>query len=295
MQTPRSQRWRERRQHFVPNATAIDPSAYSVDRIDSAKMAKPFVEQHHYSGSYPASRADFGLWRNGKGGTSTLVGVCTFSVPVNNASIPLRSGVDAANGADLGRFVLLDDVAGNGESYFLARALRQLRQAKPDIISVVAYSDPVRRIDEHGRIVMPGHIGSIYQVCAARHVGRSAPRTDFIFPDGTLLSPRAIAKIRAQHTGAAYAERQILRYCAEPRAFAEDPGVWLARLARDGVFQRRRHPGNHVYVFPLTQAARIAIRAKPDVPYPVIDRSIVAGDVTALPLLCQTTPAGGPT
>ena len=114
----RSQRWRDRRDHYVPASSEIDPTTLAVDVIDCMKTAKPWIEQHHYSGSFPASRLSLGLFQNGKGGRPRLVGACTFSQPVNNASVPLRTGLDCHRRAvDLGRFVLLDDVAGNGEDH----------------------------------------------------------------------------------------------------------------------------------------------------------------------------------
>lgn len=287
MQTDRSQRWRERRQTFIPSATEINPHDYSVDRIDSTKQAKPFIQTHHYSGTYPASRADFGLFKNGPAGTSRLVGVACFSVPVSNASIPLHTGLAPCQGADLGRFVLLDEIPGNGETFFLSRAFRMLRREKPAILSIIAYSDPVRRATASGEIILPGHIGALYQVCGARYQGRSSPRTDLLLPNGTIFSPRAMSKIRAQDTGAAYAERQLLQHATSPRTFGESPTDWIKRLETEGTLQRRRHPNNHVYVFPLTRAAAIAAKDKPNLPYPVLDRTIHTGDVTALPLLAN--------
>lgn len=282
----RSQRWRDRRDLFVPQGDVIDPKAHSVDIIDCYKQAKPFVERHHYSGSFPATRLSCGLFRNGAGGQSELVGVCSFAVPMNNASIPLHTGLsNHLAGVDLGRLVLLDDVPGNGESWFVSRAFRLLRQVKPEILSVIAYSDPVRRIADDGTVVMPGHCGMIYQALSADLRGRSSSRTDQIMPNGKILSPRAISKIRAQDTGAAYAERQLVDAGASKRKHGEEPASWIGRLQKEGHLRPRRHPGNLVYTFSLTKAARLASRDKPKLAYPVIDSSIREGDVTMLPLL----------
>lgn len=282
----RSQRWRERRDRFVPNATSIDPDIHSVDVIDCYRQAKPFVETHHYSGSFPATRLSCGLFRNGAAGRSEMVGVCSFAVPMNNASIPLHTGLeDYLSAVDLGRLVLLDDVPGNGESWFVSRAFRLLRREKPEIISVIAYSDPVRRIADDGTIVMPGHCGMVYQALSAELRGRSTPRTDAVLPNGRVASPRAISKIRSGDTGSAYAERQLIEAGASPRQFGESPAEWIARLKAEGIMRTRRHPGNLVYTFALTKAARIAARNKPRHAYPLVDPSIRSGDVTTLPLL----------
>lgn len=282
----RSQRWRDRRDTFVPNASTIDTTIHSVDVIDCYRTAKPFVEGHHYSASFPATRLSCGLFRNGPGGRSELVGVCSFAVPMNNAAIPLHTGLkDHLSGVDLGRLVLLDDVPGNGESWFVSRAFRLLRQAKPDILSVIAYSDPVRRIAADGSVVMPGHCGMVYQALSAELRGRSTARTDSIMPNGRIASPRALSKIRSQDTGAAYAERQLVDAGASSRRVGEEPASWLMRLRAEGHLQQRRHPGNLVYTFALTKAARMAARGKPSHPYPLVDGTVVKGDVTLLPLM----------
>lgn len=282
----RSQRWRDRRSGFVPNTTVIDPALHSVDVIDCYREAKPFVERHHYSGSFPATRLSCGLFRNGGGGRSELVGVCSFAVPMNNASIRLHTGLDdPLAGVDLGRLVLLDHVEANAESWFVSRAFRLLRREKPGILSVIAYSDPVRRIADDGSIVMPGHCGMVYQALSAKVRGRSSARTDHIMPNGRIVSPRALAKIRSDDTGAAYATRQLVDAGAAARRVGEDPSAWIARLDRDGVIRKRRHPGNWVYAFALTRAARMAERSLPSLSYPQIDPDVVSGDVSALPLL----------
>lgn len=282
----RSQRWRDRRDRFVPNATFIDPAIHAVDVIDCYGLAKPFVERHHYSGSFPATRLSCGLFRNGAGGTSELVGVCSFAVPMNNAAIPLHTGLDDhLAGVDLGRLVLLDDVAANGESWFVSRAFRLLRREKPDILSVIAYSDPVRRISRDGAVVMPGHCGMVYQALSAECRGRSSARTDHILPNGRIISPRALSKIRSGDTGSAYASRQLTDAGASARKLGESPEAWIERLKADGSIQRRRHPGNIVYTFALTKAAKLAARGKPRIPYPLVDPGVQSGDVTILPLL----------
>src|SRR3546814_1665623 len=103
MITDRSQRWRERRSMFVPAAGTINPEEFSVDIVDCMKTAKPFVVANHYSGSFPASRCSVGLFRNGRAGTSRLVGIATFSVPMNNAAIVKHTGLTHFNsGAEIG-------------------------------------------------------------------------------------------------------------------------------------------------------------------------------------------------
>lgn len=288
MHTTRSQRWRDRRARYVPAATEIDPRCFAVDVIDTRRQATPFVEAHHYAGSMPVCRLAVGLFRNGAGGRSELAGVCAFSVPINNASVPKNAGLaDPLTACDLGRLVLLDDVGGNGESFLVARAFRLLRRERPGILSVISYADPVRRIDPEGRVYLPGHVGQLYATMGSRYVGRSSARTDLLLPDGRPVSSRALSKIRGGETGQRYAIEQLVQAGARPPHFGEDRADWLADLERSSLLRRRRHPGNHIYVFPLTKAARLAARKVPDLPYPRIDRACLSGDVTELPLLAR--------
>lgn len=259
----RSQRWRNRRDRYVPNASVIDPAEYAVDVIPEA-AAKAFVIQHHYSGSFPAARLSIGLFR-GRG----LVGAAVFSVPMNNRAVPLHTGLaNPLHGVDLGRFVLLDDVPGNGETWFLRRAFGALRREKPSILSVVSYADPVARIAADGAMIKPGHIGVIYQHLGAAYRGRATARTEFLTPDGQPFSERAICKIRSLDQGHAYAVDELVRRGAPPPVGGEDLRLWFGRLTTSGFFARRRHPGNHVYAFTLTRAAKQAARDLPCAPYP---------------------------
>lgn len=281
----RSQRWRDRRDAFVPSSTTIDPSTLSVDVVDCHRVAKPFVERHHYSGSFPASRLSVGLFRNGTAGRSDLVGVATFSQPINNASVPCHAGLDDhLQGVDLGRLVLLDDVAGNGETWFLSRAMKALRRERPGILSVVSYADPMTRRAPDGTLVKPGHVGQVYAVMGAAYRGRTKPRSETITPDGQLFSERALTKIRNGESGRAYAIAQLVARGA-PSPIGDDGRAWLEGLRQSGFLSKRRHNGNHVYVFEMTRSARMAGRDLPRLPYPAIDRCDGVDDVTALPLL----------
>ncbi|AJA09730.1 MULTISPECIES: hypothetical protein [Sphingopyxis] len=280
MITDRTQRWRKRRCRWVPGTAEIDPATLSVDIIDTRREAAPFVREHHYAGSMPVARLSVGLFANGRGGRSELVGVCVFSHPVNNASVPKTAGLgDPRAACDLGRLVILDSQGANSESFLVARAFRLLRREKPEILSVISYADPVRRVDADGHVFLPGHVGGLYSVMGSRYIGRSSACTDLILPDGRPISSRAISKIRNAECGQRYAMEDLIRAGARAPRFGEDRGEWLASLERTGLLTRRRHPGCHAYLFPLTKAA------VPSLPYPILDRAATEGDVTKLPLL----------
>jgi hypothetical protein len=142
MLTTRTQRWRDRRCRWIPNASEIDPARLSVDVIDTRLHAAPFVKAHHYAASMPVARLSIGLFANGKGGRSELVGVCVFSHPVNNASVPKTAGLSNPRTAcDLGRLVIDQSQGGKAESFLVSRAFRILRREKPEILSVIADSN----------------------------------------------------------------------------------------------------------------------------------------------------------
>lgn len=289
--TRRSQRWRERRSHFVPNSTVIDPSEFSVDVIASAREAKSFVVEHHYSGTLPPTRLSVGLYRNGKGGRSELAGVACFTVPMNNHTVPLHTGLTSTQGLELGRFVLLDDVAANGETFLLSRAFSALRRHKPEVIGVVSFADPTPRVGPDGRTLLPGHCGLIYQAMGnSRYLGQRPGRLHLIAPNGQPFSERAASKIRNRERGHGYAVDQLVTLGATRPAPCEDLATWYAALLASGFFRRAKHPGNHCYAFALTRAARHASQQIPVRPLPRLDRHPGAGDVTALPLFGERSP-----
>lgn len=258
------QRWRDRRDHLRAPIDRFDPRAHAVDVIEP-RPARAFVEQHHYSGTFPAARLTVGLHRRGR-----LAGVAVFSVPQVQASIPARAGVAPNEGVELGRFVLLDEVEANGETWFLRRAFAALRAELADVRAVVSYSDPHRRETADGRMVMPGHVGTIYQAFNGRYVGRTRARTLHLGPDGREIPPRALSKLRNGEEGAAYAYARLLAAGAPHRHPLEDAHAYVARALKEGPFRRARHPGNHAYVWPLEPAVRSLLPAAQ--PYPKRDQ-----------------------
>lgn len=161
------QRWKTGRDTYRPVGETIDTRAYEVASIPDDSTARAFVETHHYSKSYPAARFRYGLYRG-----DHLAGVAVFSVPARAAVLAVLPG-DPSERTELGRFVLLDDVAANGETWFLARAFEMLRTA--GIAGVVSFSDPMARRRSDGSIVHPGHVGTIYQAFNAIFLGRARP------------------------------------------------------------------------------------------------------------------------
>ena len=239
------QRWRERRESYRPAGEPIDPRRYGVEIVEDAD-ARRFVVGHHYQGSYPAARLAVGLYQTRSWVTPELVGVAVFSVPGGPQVLP--KWFPTVSAVELGRFVLLDEVAANGETWFLARALRLVRR-ELKVGAVLSFSDPMQRVSTiDGRIVTPGHIGTIYQAGNAAYMGRGTPRSEILLPSGEVFSEQARCKIRGDKRGAAAAYRQLLSWGAPPRKPGEDGKAYLARaLADTRTFRRINHPGRLAY------------------------------------------------
>lgn len=264
------QRWTNGRDSYRPAGEPIRASEYHTDLITDA-AAKHFIAQHHYATSSPPQVLSVGLFHKRRSAHSRLVGVCRFSVPMNQFAVPKHTGHEASNGCELGRLVLLDEVAANGESFFVSRALKALAVEKPHIHAVVSYCDPLPRTRADGTLFKRGHVGTCYQALNARHVGRAKPRTLVMTRDGQVLSERTLSKLRNDERGSAYAYRQLLRAGCPTRNFGEPTTEYLKRALDEGDLQRVRHPGNLVYswVIGCRKARRERARRLPDaLPYP---------------------------
>lgn len=256
-----NQRWRDRIGSYRDPLEVIDTSRYEVAEIADDATAKAFVVRHHYAASYPAARFRFGLRRG-----ADLVGVAVFSHPCRDSVLTDVFGGAATESAELGRFVLLDDVAGNGETWFLARCFERLRA---ELRGVVAFSDPMPRTDAGGREVFLGHIGTIYQAHNGAYLGRASRRTLRLLPDGRIFSERAMSKIRSLERGWRACAELLVAHGAEPFRGTSPASAttwlwtWLPRLTR-----KLRHDGNHRYAWGLERAAR---RSLASLPYPKAD------------------------
>ena len=257
METSFVQRWRNGRQCYRPAGEVILPREYDVAPI-SVKEAKAFVLEHHYlSRSYPACRFRFGLFRCGR-----LAGAAVFSHPCNDHVLSSIFGGDAVESVELGRFVLLDEVPANGESWFLSRCLKRLR--REDLRGVLSFCDPMPRTSADGHIVHKGHIGVVYAATSGLYTGRSTARTLRLLPDGSIFSERAIQKIRSGEKGSRYASELLVRFGA-PRPPNHERKDWL-RMWLPRITRPLRHGGNHRFVWPLH--ATIRKRLPPGLPYP---------------------------
>ena len=261
MITPVAQRWRKQRGVYVPPDSVIYTRAYEVGPLEESG-AKAFILEHHYSGTFPSARWCFGLYKHG-----LLYGVAVFSHPANDKVLTNIFPGRATDSTELGRLVLLDEVPGNGESWFVRRCLDVLR--REGLVGVVSFSDPIPRTDVTGKRVFRGHIGNVYQALGGRFTGRGKADTLRLCPDGAVFSNRAASKIRSGEQGARYAVGQLVAHGAAPldveKASEEERRAWLRRW-RAALTRPLRHPGNYRYVWALDRKAEKHM--PPAQPYP---------------------------
>lgn len=255
----RQHTWRHRRDG------GFDRDSYTVEALDEA-IAKTYVTTHHYSGSYPAARLRYGLFDAGE-----LVGVAVFGIPVQTSVLtnPFPELEPFTESLELSRFVLADACPSNSETWFLARCFEEA--AAVGLRGVVSFADPVPRIIA-GRVIAPGHVGTIYKASNATYTGRGAPQTMTLLPTGLVLNNRAKSKVRNQEQGHDNVERKLVALGARTMRAGEQPASWLADVLDNIGATKVRHRGNHRYLFAVgSKAQRRQVH--------------MAGDVLAYPRL----------
>lgn len=264
-------RWCERRSLFVPPKHCFDPRGFDVKEFKSDTVAREFVGTHHYSGTLPNTRFRFGLYDHG-----TLVGVAAFTHPSRDCVLTNwfpdvgRDAKGKLRAVELGRFVLLEEVGFNGETYFLSRCFDLLSDR---IAGVLSFSDPIPRTRTDGVVIMPGHRGQIYQAHNARYLGIARADDLWLLPDARVFSRRSYQKIRKAEVGWWKQTVNFTRYGADPLSPDADEftrirwlETWKRRLVRI-----LEHPGNYRYAWPIQRRLRKTILSRwkhIDLPYP---------------------------
>lgn len=259
------QRWRDGRGSYRPAREVVDVRRFEVAAIGEDRIARAFVERHHYEHTYPAARFRFGLYEG-----PALVGVAVFSQPVNDRSLACLPG-EGLERAELGRLVLLDHVGANAETWFLGRCFDALRAE--GLAGIVSFSDPMERRARDGTIVTPGHVGTIYQAHNATYLGRSRAERRLVLPDGTIIHNRALAKIRGRERGYRPIVERLVAFGADELLARQDARAWVAAYLPI-VARSVPHPGNHKYAWALQRRDRRHLPAS--LPYPKLTRAEAA-------------------
>lgn len=254
------QRWSNRRPSWLHTSEGgFNPARYSVTELDW-KTALDFVVTHHYSGAFSSAVRRYGLidrWAD------RLVGVCILGNGMREAV--LTSAFPALTPytqcLELSRLVLLDEIPANAESWFVASAIDAASAGGRGLRGAVMYSDPNARRTPAG-LVMPGHLGIVYQSLNCWYVGPSKPRWEDHLPDGTVFPERSASKIRGLERGHGGAVRRLVQLgAANPgdltRMTGDQRAEWTtAALTQVGAVRTRRL-GKHRYLLAAgTRAAR---------------------------------------
>lgn len=262
MITDTTQRWIGGRDVRRPAGEPIRTSEYEVASIATWTEVRDFVRTHHYAGEASSTAHHFELYRRGE-----LVGVALFGPPASSNAHHKVWGdaLTQKQAVTLGRFVLRDEVPGNGESWFGARCFELLRDR--GVRAVESCADPEPRTDVHGRPCFRGHLGTIYQALNARYVGKTNDATLHLLPDGSCLSNRAQRKLRDGEKGAARPVAQLVAWGATPLVVDEDPVAWLQHW-RARICRTMRHRGCHRYLWALSRRDRGLLGRHESLPYP---------------------------
>ena len=243
------QRWYRREPSWLHTSEGgFNPRRYTVTPIEWG-AAQRFVTTHHYSGAFSSAVRRYGLidrWKD------KLVGACVLgnSMGPHVLRSPFPGLKPCHESLELSRLVLLDEVPSNAESWFAAEALTHA--ARKTLRGVVMYSDPNERTTPAG-LIMPGHLGIIYQALNCWYVGQSKARYEDHLPDGTVLPERTASKIRGLEQGYRGAVRRLVALGADDpgdmtRMTDDERGDWTVHALTAVRATRVRRDGKHRYL-----------------------------------------------
>jgi hypothetical protein len=148
---------------------------YDIKRISSS-LAKEYIHKNHYShGSHNGPSPCYGLFDH-----EILIGALMFATPCSEAVRASIFGKEFKdNVTELHRLHILDCTPKNTETWFIARCLHQLKHDKPQIWSVLSFSD-----------LTEGHCGTIYRAANAYFLGTTSKKAFYRDQEGRLRHPR---------------------------------------------------------------------------------------------------------
>ena len=140
-----------------------DFSGYSVGPI-GRKEADPLVRSHYLKRWPSVCTLTLGMWRG-----PLIVGIIVFALPPRETMKRYRVSV----AWELARLFVLDTEPFNSETWFMARAIKFVRNNHPQVEALVSYADP-----------SAGHSGTIYRAANWQSDGRTdqerkTPRFDY--------------------------------------------------------------------------------------------------------------------
>ena len=262
-----AQRWLDGTQTWATAPGPVfDPDRYTVAHVTEA-AARDFVTRHHYLSTWVAStRCRYGMFDHSTT-PARLVGVAVMAIPPNKAVLTnvFPTLTPYKESLVLSRLVLLDQVPWSAESHMMGQVCGLA--VNDGLYGLVMDSDPVPRYRPDGNggweQYMPGHVGSLYQSCGFQHLGPTSPQSQWLLKDGTILSRRALQKVRASESGHRYVEALLVKHGADPMQEGEDPRLWLSGAKLASGARSVQHPGFLRYAVGLTSAQpRLGLRAR---------------------------------
>lgn len=149
-------------------------NGYEVRQIPGG-MGRDFIKAHHYSKGCHNGPMCWGLFDGER-----LIGVCAFATPNSENVRASVFGIENKHRVtELHRLVILDETPTNTESWFIVRALKGLKEYRPNIWGVLSFADGTQ-----------GHVGTIYQATNALYLGTTGRSRFWRDLDGRLRHPR---------------------------------------------------------------------------------------------------------
>lgn len=186
---------------------------YKVKTVPVSKI-KDFVEKYHYSHSINGLKITrcYALMDG-----ASLLGAIIFGQLTTTAW--KKYGEKESDVVELRRMVVADVCPVNTNTWFMARALKDLKR-NTDFKVCVSYADPEQ-----------GHLGVVYQAANWAYVGTTAPDTVLETPEGKRYHSRALRT----------------KYKGELKPFAKR----LCELKAAGLLREVTVRGKHTYLYPL--------------------------------------------
>ena len=160
-----------------------------VVKVIPAKVATPFVKEHHYSGKVVNnSQLHFGAFLDGR-----LHGVLSFGPSMFKHELaPIVDGTPFNGFLELNRMAFDDYLPRNAESYCIGYALRQIKKQAPHIKWVVSFADGTQCGD-----------GTIYRASNFYLTDIRANKSIIVMPNGDRVQTMTIghqtAKFKAKY------------------------------------------------------------------------------------------------
>lgn len=148
--------------------------ARRVEKIPST-VGKLFIREFHYSHSCHNGPMCWGMFDDG-----SLVGVIAFATPCSENVRASIFGEDRKDEVtELHRMVILDDQPKGLATWFIARAVRGLREYRPRIRAIISFADSTE-----------GHDGTVYRAANFHYAGTTGRSRFYRDGNGSLRHPR---------------------------------------------------------------------------------------------------------